>query len=241
MEAVLRALYKLQKIDLELDDLDADSGDLPSELEAHNKRAKELIASIEEKETALSALRKQRSDAKVEIQEIQDRARDLNERLRAVRNNKEYDATTGEIESAEQRLQELQGGMRSLDDDEADLMKSIQVLETSRDEIQKDITEKTETLTSLQETNADEIKELRSAKEEVLQDIPAELLDRYKHIRTAFGDAVVKVRKDACAGCFRAITPQTLVEMRKNERLFDCEHCGRLLIPEEIAETVSVI
>jgi uncharacterized protein len=240
VEEVLRALYRLQQIDLELDELDDGGGDLPAEVQELQQRSESLSASIEAEEQKLRDLRKSRSDSNVDMTGLRDRIRDLNERLRTVRNNKEYEATTIEIASAEEELRTKEHSMSSLDTDEANLMRGIETLSRQREEIQTDLEEKSGTLNTLRETHADEIAELRSQRESAVTQIDEDLLVKYKHIRTAYGDAVVKVRKGACSGCYRAITPQTIIEMRRNDQLFMCEHCGRILVHEDIAQSVTV-
>ena len=240
VEEVLRALYRLQQIDLELDELDEGSGDLPSEVEELKQRIDGIDSSISEEESKLHELRRGRNSSTTEMDDLRERVRMLNERLRTVRNNKEYEATTNDIAAAEADLQSRERGMSSLDTDEAQLMRRIEALGRQRDELVAEVEEKTGTLKMLHETHADEITELKGAREEVLSQIGGDLLKKYQHIRTAYNDAVVKVRKGACSGCYRAITPQTIVEMRRNEQIFNCEHCGRILVDEETVASVSV-
>lgn len=240
MEQTIRALYKLQQIDLELDDLEAGSGDLPKEIEQLETQLAEIDSQIAGFENDLTEARKERNEGNMELQELRARTLKLNERLRSVRDNKEYDATTSEIESAEQRTQDLTANLAGIDHREAEAMRGRQNLEKTKEELTKSIEEKKETLEAIQESSSDEVVEYRKQREEALEQIPGDMLDKYRHVRTAHADAVVKVRKGACAGCYRAVTPQTLVEMRKNEEVFLCEHCGRLLVDEEIADSVEV-
>jgi predicted nucleic acid-binding Zn-ribbon protein len=130
--------------------------------------------------------------------------------------------------------------MSSFDSDEATLMREIEMLSRQRDEVVGELDEKSGTLRSLRETHSDEIAELRTQREEVAATISDELMEKYQYIRSAYGDAVVKLRKGACSGCYRAITPQIIVELRRNDQLFICEHCGRMLVDEEIANAVTM-
>ncbi len=239
MEEELRKLYKLQQIDLELDELDDRGGELPSEVEALQQRAESIAEAITREDTRLHDLRRERTDSYNELAGMRERIRALNERLRTVRNNKEYDATTSEIAAAEAEHQRVERHMSGFDLQEATIMKEIEMLNRQREELVKDLEEKHGTLHTLRETNADEINELRAAKTELVAIVDDELLKRYDNIRRAHPDAVVKVRKGACSGCFRAITPQTLVEMRRGDRLFTCQHCSRILIHEDIAASVA--
>jgi predicted nucleic acid-binding Zn-ribbon protein len=241
VEDVLRALYKLQQIDNELDELDEDGGDLPEDVEGLEKQLEGLNTAIEAEEEKLRELRRTRAGSNDTITELRERIRDLNERLRTVRNNKEYEATTNDIASAEEELQNIERGMSAFDTEEANYMKEIELLGRQRDEATTELEEKKGTLATLHETHGAEIEELRANRETVLGQIEKNLLDIYDYIRSAHSDAVVKVRKGACSGCYRAITPQTLVEMRRNDQMFRCEHCGRILVDEEIADSVSIL
>ncbi len=241
MEEVLRALYKLQQIDTELDELDEGGGDLPEEVDALQQQSESLKTALEAEEEKLRELRGGRSNANISIEELRERIRDLNERLRTVRNNKEYEATTNEITAAEEELHTAERNLSSFDTTEASLMKEIEMLSRQRDDVMTDLESKRSTLTTLRETHSDEISDLRSTREDLLKQLSAELLATYEHIRTAHSDAVVKVRKGACSGCYRSITPQTLVEMRRNDRIFRCEHCGRIIVDEEIADSISIV
>ncbi len=240
MEEVLRALYRLQQIDLELDELNEGSGDLPTDIDALTKKIDDLNAAISVEEGKLKELRESRSGSNIATQELRERVKMLNERLRTVRNNKEYEATTNEIASAEVELQTLERSMTTFNTQEAMLIRDMETINRQREELVKDLEEKQEALGTIRDTNADEVNELRAARTEAATHISEDLMKRYEHIRTAYNDAVVKVRKGACSGCYRAITPQTLVEMRRLEQLFICEHCGRIVVDEEIATSVTV-
>jgi predicted nucleic acid-binding Zn-ribbon protein len=240
VEETLRAIYRLQQIDLELDELEAGSGDLPGEIEKLENDIAEIDTRVTEYEGALTQIRNDRNEGNLELQELRSRILELNEKLRNVRNNKEYDATTTEIESAEQRTQDISSSLAALDHNEAEALRELQTLSKSKEELQDVLDEKRETLTSIRESSSDELTEYKAQKKQAVKDVPEDLLKRYEFVRAKYPDAVVKVRKGACSGCFKAITPQTLVEMRRHEELFTCEHCNRILVDEELAETVAI-
>jgi predicted nucleic acid-binding Zn-ribbon protein len=240
VEEILRALYRLQQIDLELDELNEGSGDLPTEVEALKRRIDDLSASIGTEEEKLRELRDSRAGSNNATQELRERVKMLNERLRTVRNNKEYEATTNDIASAEVELQTMERSMTTYNTQEAMLIRDIEGLSRQREELTKEMEEKADALNTIRDTHADEVTELHTARESVAAQLSPELIKRYDKIRSAYGDAVVKVRKGACSGCYRAIPPQTLVEMRRLEQLFTCENCGRIIVDEEIASSVTV-
>jgi predicted nucleic acid-binding Zn-ribbon protein len=241
VEETLRTLYKLQQIDLQLDELDEGSGDLPAEVESLKHQIANIDASIEAENEALKSIQHTRFASGDTIQELRERVKMLNERLRTVRNNKEYEATTSEIEAVEAELRQKETGFTSFDSNESLQKRTIEELQERRDELNRELEEKLSTLTAINETHADELNELHVAKQELVSQLDESLLAKYQHIRTAHNDAVVKLRKGACSGCYRAITPQTIVEMRRSEQLFFCEHCGRIIVDEDIAASVTQI
>lgn len=241
MEQILQALYKLQQIDLELDELEAGSGDLPSEIHTLETELAQVQSELKEHEGNLSELRQARNDGNMEMQEIRARQLELTERLGTVRNNKEYDATSSDIESADQRLSDLTSTISGLDHKEAEILKGSQALGKRQEEINDTLEDKRETLDTIQSSSSDEIDSLKSQRVEALAEIPKDLLGQYDFVRKRFPDAVVKARKGACSGCFKAITPQSIVELRRNEQAFTCEHCSRIIVDEELAEAVEII
>ena len=66
-------------------------------------------------------------------------------------------------------------------------------------------------------------------------------LDRYERIQKAKGGtAVVPVKRGACGGCYSRVPPQKMLEIRQNARLFMCEHCGRILVSDEVAKGPAI-
>lgn len=240
MDEELRKLYQLQQIDLELDELDDRGGELPTEVETLKKRGEALKNAAATEEKKLHELRKSRNDTHSEMQNLTERKRTLNERLRTVRNNREYDATTTEIEAADAEEQRLARYLVMLDTQEATIIKDIDTLSRQRDETIREHEEKNSVMATIRETNADEITTLKEKKVAIVGQIAADLLRKYEHIRNAYADAVVKVRKGACSGCFRALPPQILVEMRRGDQLFTCQHCHRIVVLEELVTPPTV-
>lgn len=240
MEELLRTLYRLQQIDLELDELNEGSGDLPSEVETLSRKIEATAAAIAVEEEKLRNLRESRAGSNIAMQELRERVKMLNERLRTVRNNREYEATTNDIASAEVELQTMERSMVTYNTQEAAHIRDAEGLKSQRDDMIKEMEEKSDALSTIRDTHADEVTDLQTNREALIAQLGEDIIKRYNHIRSAYNDAVVKVRKGACSGCYRAIPPQTLVEMRRLEQLFVCENCGRIIVDEEIAVPVSV-
>lgn len=240
MEEELRALYRLQQVDLELDELNDGGSDLNDEIALLERKVNDLTTLLVAEEAKLKEIRSARANEVSTIADLRERLRNLNERLRTVRNNKEYEATTNEIAATEQEIAALERTAVTGNTLEANAIREIEAISKQREESTSELEVKRETLSAIQSTHADEIEALKTARAEALAVVTEEVMKRYQFVRSAHADAVVRVRKGACSGCYRALPPQMLVEMRRLERLFTCEHCGRIVIDEDVAASVTV-
>ena len=210
MQEKIIALYELQKIDSKIDEINKVKGELPLEVQdledemaGMKTRIEHINAEIEE----LNTLTKQR---KREVDQAKILIGNYKEQQNNVRNNREFDAITKEIEYqeleielAEKRLKEYAAGVKA---------KKLQLEE------------------------AEAVAEGRAA-DLAAEKIDERLLSAYGRIRSNVrnGLAVVTVKRDACGGCFNRIPPQRQVEIRQGKKLIVCEYCGRILVadPEE--------
>ena len=231
----IMALYELQKIDSQIDEINKVKGELPlevedleDEIEGLNTRLTNINAEIEE----LNSLTKQR---RREIDEAQIQIAKYNEQQANVRNNREFDAISKEIEFqelviglAEKRLKEYAAATKTK-------KAALESAEAAVAERNVDLTAKKGELESIESETADQVKELTLLGEKAKIKIDERLLAAYNRIRSKVhnGLAVVTVQRDACSGCFNRIPPQRQVEVRQGKKLIVCEYCGRILVPEE--------
>jgi len=153
-----------------------------------------------------------------------------------VRNNREYDSITKEIEF--QNL-EIQLSEKRIKEFKAQIAAKKEIIENSREnfeERRKDLVHKKEELDEIvAETQKEEEGLLKKSKVSEAK-IEARLLNAYKRIRSNArnGLAVVPVQRDACGGCFNKIPPQRQLDIRMHKKVIVCEHCGRILVDGEI-------
>lgn len=230
----LRNLLKLQQIDSELDDINESTGDLPIEIKSLQNSLTNLQDKLKQNEAKLSELRSNRSNANITIQELRDKLEKLTDRLGNVKNNKEYEATNNEIDSAKTDITNFERSLGVLDSEEVAIMKIVENYKSEIEEKSEELKDKQQVLEELTSDYADDIAELNKVRLTLIPEIPSDILTSYQHIRTACNDVVVRVKKGSCAGCYRSVTPQILVEVRKNEKIYKCESCGRILVSEEI-------
>ena len=240
MQEKILALYELQKIDSKIDGINKVKGELPLEVQdledemaGMKTRIEHINAEIEE----LNSLTKQR---KREVDQAKIMIGNYKEQQNNVRNNREYDAISKEIEYqeleielAEKRLKEYAGGIKA---------KKLQLEEAENQmkEREADLAAKKAELEGIEAETAPLVEEYGVQEAQAKEKIDERLLAAYERIRRNVrnGLAVVTVKRDACGGCFNRIPPQRQVDIRQGKKIIICEYCGRILVadPEESQE-----
>ena len=238
MQEKILALYELQKIDSKIDGINKVKGELPLEVQdledemaGMKTRIEHINAEIEE----LNSLTKQR---KREVDQAKIMIGNYKEQQNNVRNNREYDAISKEIEYqeleielAEKRLKEYAGGIKA---------KKLQLEEAENQmkEREADLAAKKAELEGIEAETAPLVAEYAAQGERVKEKIDERLLAAYERIRRNVrnGLAVVTVKRDACGGCFNRIPPQRQADIRQGKKIIVCEYCGRILVADPEAE-----
>ena len=228
------ALYELQKIDSQIDEINKVKGELPlevqdleDELAGLNTRIENINAEIEE----LNSLTRQR---KREVDQAKIMIGNYKEQQNNVRNNREFDAINKEIEYQELEIEHAE---KRLKEYTAQIKAKKAIIEETNALIEErniDYKAKREELDSIEAETAQQVAELMVKAEKAKEPIDERLLSAYNRIRSNVrnGLAVVTVTRDACGGCFNRIPPQRQVDIRQGKKLIVCEYCGRILVSE---------
>ncbi len=240
-EERLRGLFTLQKIDSNLDELEAQKGDLPEQVAGLEEKFGSIKANIEELHLLVITSVVERDKADVDILTLQGKIEKYKNQQYQVRNNKEYDALTREISLAETNIQKLQKQMDELEGRMKAAKEDLGHLEQERIEIETQLKERHRDLEEVTEMNRDEELKLLHEREKILVRADKADIGLYEWIRKAKGGiAVVAVKRDACGGCHNRIPPQRQLELRQNSVILRCEHCGRVLVSDEIVKTSPI-
>jgi predicted nucleic acid-binding Zn-ribbon protein len=232
VEGKLKALYQLQLIDSKIDRLQTIRGELPLEVSDLEDTVTGLQTRLQNVTEEVAELENQLNEKKQSIKDFQANIKKYESQQNKVRNNREYDAITKEIEF--QNL-EIQLAEKRMKEASASLVLKTELLEKSKVEFEersKDLKAKKSELDEIiAETEKDE-KALQADSEKAASEIEDRLLNAYKRIRsnTHNGLAVVAVERDACGGCYNKIPPQRQLDIRTNKKIIVCEHCGRILV-----------
>jgi uncharacterized protein len=236
IEGKLRSLYELQIIDSKIDRIRTVRGELPLEVQDLEDSVAGLETRVNNLSEELKQLEDQINEKTQSIKDFKANIKKYEAQQGKVRNNREYDAITKEIEFqnleiqlAEKRLKEYKIGIEQ----------KSEIVEKSRvefEERQKDLKSKKSELDEIIAETEKEEKELLKASELASANIEDRLLNAYKRIRsnTRNGLAVVPVERDACGGCFNKIPPQKQLDIKMNKKILVCEHCGRVMVDPNI-------
>ncbi len=232
VEGKLRALYELQLIDSKIDRLRTIRGELPLEVADLEDTVTGLETRLANATGEMEELENQLNEKKQAIKDYQANIKKYEAQQTKVRNNREYDAITKEIEF--QNL-EIQLAEKRMKEAKFQIQSRTDLLENSKIEFEersKDLqVKKAELDEIIAETEKDE-QDLLKQSEIASKIIEDRLLNAYRRIRsnTKNGLAVVAVERDACGGCYNKIPPQRQLDIRTNKKIIVCEHCGRILV-----------
>ena len=238
VEEKLQNLYELQRIDTEIDKIKTLRGELPLEVQDLEDEIAGLETRIENLKVELGELDKTSSTRKMDIKKAEEASKKYSEQLDNVRNNREYDALSKEIEfqKLEIELQEkrIREAQKAKAEKEALMEESKKRYEDKVSDLEA---KKGELNDIINETHKDE-ESLQTKSEELAATIDERLLTAYRRIRSNArnGLAVVTVDRDACGGCFNKIPPQRQLDIRSRKKIIVCEYCGRILIDKYICD-----
>lgn len=241
VETRLRHLYELQTILSRIDRIRDVRGELPIEVEALESDIEGLRTRIAKYEKEIEDLRRQIVAEKEKINQSRASIAKYQEQLDNVRNNREYDLLSKEIEfqSLEIELSEkhINEYGRQIDDRHRDIEITNETLD---DRIHVLGEKKTELEEIVSETRKEE-EQLRQDAKVLEANIDDYTLQAFKRIRknARNGLGIVYVQRNACGGCFNRIPPQRQMEIRMHKKVIVCEYCGRIIIDPELAGVVE--
>lgn len=236
VEGKLKALYELQQMMSKIDEIKILRGDLPLEVQDMEDEIVGLNTRMENFKTEITETSSMISGKKVEIEEAKIKIARYKEQQDNVRNNREYDNLskeiefqTLEIELCEKRIREFTANLETKKAEQETT--NTQLTERNLDLEQK----KGELEEIISETKQEEekLRERAKANESLIE---ARLVTAFKRIRknARNGLAVVTVQRDACGGCFNKIPAQRQLDIRLRKKIIVCEYCGRILVDPEL-------
>ena len=240
VEKKLKALYDLQTVNSEIDRIKILRGELPLEVQDLEDEIAGLQTRIENYKEEAKELETAITGKKSEIENSHALVAKYKEQQNNVRNNREYDNLSKEIEFqsleielSEKKIREATIAVKAKKDE-------IERLTTYSEERQIDLKQKKKELNEIVSETKHEEEKLRDEIKKIEDVIEPRLLSAFKRIRknARNGLAVVYVQRDACGGCFNKIPPQRQMDIRLRKKIIVCEYCGRVLVDPELAGVV---
>ncbi|MCL2596709.1 MAG: C4-type zinc ribbon domain-containing protein [Paludibacter sp.] len=237
VEERLTALFKLQKIISKIDEIKILRGDLPLEVQDIEDEIVGLNTRITKFSKEIKEINATTGQKKHEIEESRVKIEKYKTQQENVRNNREFDNLSKEIEfqSLEMELSEKRIREFSAEKErrEVELNATNELLKERKLDLKMKKAELEEIVTETKNEEdqlRDEVKELETR-------IDPRLLFAFKRIRknARNGLAIVSVQRDACGGCFNKIPAQSQLDIRQHKKIIVCENCGRILVDQELA------
>lgn len=236
----LKILYELQKIDDHLDELEEQRGDLPDAVNSLVEKIDHIKNDISEKEKEKKDSLAKREENEEEIEKLTVNQKKFKAQLYQVRNNKEYDALTKEIDHTEEQITKLEAENDSFADLSKRLTEEIETVTPQLEELKEDLKAKEAELKEIVKSNEKEEAKLKAKRKDIESKTKKADYLAYMRIRKAKkGKAVVTIKRSACSGCHNIVPSQRQLEIRRNNKLFFCEYCGRILVSPEVAESIE--
>ncbi len=237
VEQKLQALYELQTTLTAIDEKRALRGELPLEVQDLEDEIAGLDTRIEKIDTEIKEFQSAITMKKGEVQEAQANLERYNNQLNEVRNNREYDSLSKQIDYERLEVELCNKKIKEATDQVAYRTNDLEIAKTEREERQKDLDEKKSELEDILVETREEETMLKERAKDLEVKIEPRLLSSFKRIRKSArnGLGIVYVQRDACGGCFNKIPPQRQLDIKMHKKIIVCEYCGRILIDPELA------
>ena len=235
----LRMLYELQTVVSEIDKINILRGELPLEVQDLEDEIVGLKTRISNFDDEIKNLSTAISNKKIEIKDSQTKIDKYKEQQENVRNNREFDSLSKEIEFQTLEIELAEKRIREYTTEIKNKTEQVEASTTLLKEREEDLIRKRKELEEI--TSETEIEEER-LKEKVVKIesmIEERLVIAFNRIRknARNGLSVVTVQRDACGGCFNKIPPQRQLDIASRKKIIVCEYCGRILVDKDIITT----
>lgn len=242
VESKLQTLYQLQATLSAIDEKRALRGELPLEVQDLEDEIAGLKTRIEHIEGDINDFQQAVAQKQGEIKEAEESVERYKKQLDEVRNNREYDTLTKEIEFQSLEIElcnkKIKEANAKVEDKKRELVRTNDLI----NDRQQALEEKKSELDEIMQETREEEQVLKAKAEELETKIEPRLLSSFKRIRknARNGLGIVYVQRDACGGCFNKIPPQRQLDIKMHKKVIVCEYCGRIMIDPELAGVKTV-
>lgn len=238
MEQKLRTLYRIQQTDTKIDKIYLLRGELPLEVQDLEDEIAGLNTRIANTKAEIKEIEKVNTEHKHVIEESKHLIAKYYAQRENVKNNREYESLSKEIEYQDL---EQQVAAKKIRENEALISEKKSVIEEAQEALshrEADLVEKKKELDTIVEETAKEEAALLKERESLVSQIDERMMVAYTKVRANAHNklAVVTVTRDACGGCFNKIPPQRRLDIEESKKIIVCEYCGRILVSSSFEE-----
>ena len=236
IEQKLLSLYNLQQICTKIDDIRMIRGELPEEIRDNEDECEGLNTRISKFTDDIKNLKLKINSENTNIEEAKASIKKYEEQQNSVRNNREYEALSKEIEFQHLQIQVAEKHKEKHDAEILDKQNKIAETNERLSELQEILEHKKAELEVIVADTQKEEEELLAKAEELKSKVDDRLLTAFERIRKNAhnGLAIVKIERDACGGCFSKIPPQRQLDICLHKKIIVCEACGRIFIDDKL-------
>lgn len=236
IEDKLRALHELQSVVSEIDKIKTLRGELPLEVQDLEDDITGLKTRLVNLDDEIKNLDTAINNKKIAIKDSQALIAKYTEQQNNVRNNREFDSLSKEIEF--QNL-EIELSEKRIKEFTAEMAEKKTTIDSSKKQLkdrEEDLDRKKKELEEITGETKIEEEKMKAKSEKIESFIESRLLTAFKRIRknARNGLAVVTIQRDSCGGCFAKIPPQRQLDIASRKKIIVCEYCGRILVDENI-------
>ena len=237
VEERLKTLFQLQTTLSAIDEKKAHRAELPLEVQDLEDEIAGLNTRLEKINTEIKELKDAIVQKNGEIANAQASVARYKTQLDDVKNNREYDTLSKEIEYQELEIQLCEKKIGEANTRIAERGEDVKKIEDTIDDRKQALVEKNHELDEIMDETRTEEEKLKTKAKDLEGKIESRLLTSFKRIRknARNGLGIVYVQRDACGGCFNKIPPQRQLDIKMHKKIIVCEYCGRILIDPELA------
>jgi len=235
----LLSLYNLQQICSQIDKIRVVRGELPNEVRDLEDALIGMQTRIEKHKEELEELKQKVVAQDVKVKESAILIKRYEDQQNNVRNNREYESLSKEIEYQKLEIQVAEKHKIKFSADIITKNENIAEFQEKLKEIEEILNQKKDELTNIIAETKKEEQELIEKADELKKNVDYRLLNAFERIRNNArnGLAIVLIERDACGGCFSMIPPQRQLDIRLHKKIIVCEACGRIFIDQQLVES----
>jgi predicted nucleic acid-binding Zn-ribbon protein len=242
VEEKLIAVLTLQKIDSKIDEIKTLKGELPMEVKDLEDEIEGLQTRINNIDAEIESIDKFIADKTEAKKEAGALIKKYEKQQDNVKNNREFEAINKEIEMQELEVKLNDKHIKDASYEQKERAAQREKTQEKIGEIQEALKVKRAELEKIIAETEKEEKALAAKSDAAKEKVDGRLITAYERIRTSYknGLAVVPIQRDSCGGCFNVIPPQRQSEIRQRKKIIVCEHCGRVVVDNDLNDQVKL-